>query len=82
VVLGARPEHITIGSERSVSAKLGLVEPTGSETHLTATLDAQEIVCVSRERVRVRPGEDIRLGFDGGPMHYFDPTTGLAIGHA
>jgi multiple sugar transport system ATP-binding protein len=79
VMLGARPEHISIGGEHAIVGKIGVIEPTGSETHLTATFEGVEIVCVSRARVRGRPGEDVPLSFGGGVLHYFDPATGLAI---
>ena len=82
VILGVRPERISIGGPRSVIAKIAVVEPTGSETHLTASLDGQDIVCVSRERVRSRVGENISLSFCEGALQFFDPATGLAIlGH-
>ena len=77
-VYGVRPEHFTIADD-GAEAEIVVVEPTGSETHLTASLDGQDIVCVSRERLRSRAGESVSLSFCEGALQFFDPTTGLAI---
>ena len=79
IVLGIRPEHMRLGGSLGVQAQVVVVEPTGSETHVNATLDGREIVCVFRERFRGRPGETIPLSIQGGPLHFFDARTGLAI---
>src|SRR5690606_35782239 len=44
VVYGIRPEHLSLG-EGGVPAKVEIVEPTGSETQIVATLGGQKIVC-------------------------------------
>jgi multiple sugar transport system ATP-binding protein len=79
VVLGVRPEHMTLGGPLAVPAELVVVEPTGYETQVTAMIDGQEVVCVLRERLNGRPGETIALSFDGGPLHFFDAETGRII---
>jgi|SRR5208337_1594254 len=79
LVLGVRPEHIKLGGPLAVEAQVVVVEPTGSETHVDASLDGIEIVCVFRERFRGRPGETIALSLQDGPLHFFDARTGLAI---
>jgi multiple sugar transport system ATP-binding protein len=79
VALGIRPEHMTLGGPLAVEAKVIVVEPTGSETHLSASLDGKEIICVFRERFRGRPGDTVPLSLRTGPLHFFDARTGLAI---
>lgn len=39
----------------------------------------QDFVCVFRERFGGRPGENIALSLDGGPLHFFDAESGWAI---
>jgi multiple sugar transport system ATP-binding protein len=79
IVLGVRPEHVKVGGSMSIAASILVVEPTGSETHLTANVDGQEFVCVFRERINGHAGEEIRLSVPDGPLHFFDAETGLAI---
>lgn len=78
LVLGVRPEHIIV-AEAGLPAKVKVVEPTGSETHLVAAIGGQEVTAVIKERYSVRPGETIRLSFDRDRMHFFDNETGRRI---
>jgi multiple sugar transport system ATP-binding protein len=79
VTLGVRPEHITVGGAASVNVQVSVIEPTGAETFVNATLSGAEIVCVLKERVSCRPGDTLALSFDAAPLHFFDAETGLAI---
>jgi multiple sugar transport system ATP-binding protein len=79
IVLGVRPEHITLGGSRAISAELVVVEPTGHETQVIARVDGQDLVCVLRDRFGGRPGESVALSLDGGPMHFFEAETGRVI---
>jgi multiple sugar transport system ATP-binding protein len=79
VILGVRPEHVRLGGAMSIPAKILVVEPTGSETHLTAVVDGHEFVCVFRERIKAQAGEEIRLSFSDAQLHLFDAETGRAI---
>src|SRR5262249_24112484 len=78
IVMGVRPEHVSLGGSRAMSAHIMVIEPTGYETQVIAKLAGQEIVCVFRERLSGRPGDSIALTFDG-PLHFFDLQTGQAI---
>ncbi|AJY44952.1 ABC transporter ATP-binding protein [Martelella endophytica] len=78
---GVRPEKLflaeseTDGIEMSVAA----VEPTGSETFIKGRLGKQEISVQLRERVRVSPGDTLRLRYATGDAHLFDATTEAVI---
>ena len=76
---GIRPDDITIGGEGAVPAEVLVVEPTGSETHLTARLAGQEIMIVSKERLTVRPGDQISIGLASDRAHFFDGQTGSRL---
>jgi multiple sugar transport system ATP-binding protein len=72
VVYGFRPEHLHL-DERGFAAKIAVVEPMGSETHVIARLgDGQEIVAALRDRRKFEPGETIRLLPDPDLVHFFD----------
>ena len=77
--IGVRPEHITVGGAASVNAQVSVIEPTGAETFVSATLSGEEIVCVLKERVSCRPGDTLALSFALAPLHFFDAETGAAI---
>ena len=76
-VLGVRPEHLTLGGP--LQARVTVTEPTGSETQVFATLGAQRIVGVFRERVAVAPGETLALSAPPDAIHLFDPATSKRI---
>jgi multiple sugar transport system ATP-binding protein len=75
VVLGIRPEHLTIASE-GIPAEVAVVEPTGSETLVMAQCGTQNVTCVLRERLPVKPGDTIHLNANTDALHLFDPQSG------
>ena len=77
VVYGLRPESMHLGGE--VPFTVGVVEPTGSETHVLGRIGATEVVGVFRERVRAQPGEEIRVRVDPEATHVFDAGSGVRI---
>jgi len=78
IIMGVRPEHVSLGGSRAMPAQIMVIEPTGYETQVIAKFAGQEIVCVFRERLNGRPGDSIALAFEG-PLHFFDAQTGQAI---
>jgi multiple sugar transport system ATP-binding protein len=74
-VYGIRPEHFTIADD-GAEAEIVVVEPTGSETQVFATLGGEEVVAVFRERHTFKPGDKIRLKPDPNLVHLFDEATG------
>jgi multiple sugar transport system ATP-binding protein len=78
IVMGVRPEHVTLGGPLAIPAHVMVVEPTGYETQVIARLAGQDIVCVFRERLNDRPGDSIALTLEG-PLHFFDAQTGHAL---
>ncbi|WP_127145458.1 ABC transporter ATP-binding protein [Pelagibacterium montanilacus] len=79
VTFGIRPEDIVLDPESGTTARISVVEPTGSETHLVAHLADREIVLVARDRLTYRPGDEIRVSFASGRGHFFDPGTGARL---
>ena len=77
-VYGVRPEHFAI-SDDGIPVTVAVVEPTGSETQLVARLGDKPIVATFRDRVRLEPGQTIRLRPDFGKAHLFDPKTGARL---
>jgi multiple sugar transport system ATP-binding protein len=78
IIMGVRPENVSLGGAQAMPAEIMVIEPTGYETQLIAKFAGQDIVCVFRERLSGRPGDSIVLTFES-PLHFFDPQTGVAI---
>jgi multiple sugar transport system ATP-binding protein len=78
IVMGVRPEHVTIGGPLAIPAQIMVVEPTGYETQLVARVAGQDIIGVFRQRLTDRPGDSIALTL-AGPLHFFEAQTGEAL---
>jgi multiple sugar transport system ATP-binding protein len=78
VVYGVRPEHFTIADD-GIDAEVIVVEPTGSETQLSARMAGQDISAIFRERYDFQPGQKIRLKPQLNVVHLFDKETGQRI---
>ena len=78
VVYGIRPEHIEIG-EGGVMARVSVLEPTGSETQIFARIGEDAIDAVVKDRVQVKPGDEIPFRIDPRRAHIFDGKTGARL---
>jgi multiple sugar transport system ATP-binding protein len=78
VIMGVRPESVSLGGPQAMSAQIIVIEPTGYETQVIAKFVGQEMTCVFRERLNGCPGDRIGLTFEG-PLHFFDAQTGAGI---
>ena len=79
VVYGIRPEHLRL-DEAGIPVTVQLVEPTGSETMVTARLGASTLVGAFRERIAARVGDTLRVMPDPALAHLFSKGTGLRLG--
>ncbi|WP_108397530.1 ABC transporter ATP-binding protein [Devosia submarina] len=82
VVLGFRPEHLSIAGPNSVStleAEVIVVEPTGTETLLNVTTAGHAFLALFRARLDVNPGERIMLSIDPLHVHLFSKATGKRL---
>ncbi|HEX5959327.1 MAG TPA: ATP-binding cassette domain-containing protein [Hyphomicrobiaceae bacterium] len=77
-VYGVRPEHFTLADD-GAEATILVVEPTGSEVHVTARLGGADVVAVFRERHPFKPGDTVRLKPDPRVAHLFDAGTGKRL---
>jgi multiple sugar transport system ATP-binding protein len=71
--IGVRPEHFEL-SNGGWPATVSVVEPTGSETQITARMSGQIIRILVRGRTFVRPGEVIHLTVPSDLIHIFDDS--------
>ena len=78
VTWGLRPEHLAL-APAGIAAEVVVIEPTGSETHLVLRAGEQELLAISRDRVSLRPGDQVHLAPDAAQVHLFDGTTGKRL---
>ena len=77
LVYGIRPEGVSLGG--STELKVEVVEPTGSESLVVASLGQTQFTCVFRERVALRPGDILNVSIDRKAAHLFDASTGARL---
>lgn len=78
VIYGIRPEHIDIATD-GLPATVSVLEPTGSETQIFAKLGEDAIDAIVKERLTLRPGEEVRLRIDPRRVHIFDRQSGARL---
>ena len=79
VVLGLRPESLSIGESGPLAGKVEVVEPRGSETIVFVRV-GDGLVCVAADkRSTFKPGDAVSLFFDTAEAHLFDGATGQKL---
>jgi multiple sugar transport system ATP-binding protein len=78
LMYGVRPEHIRMASN-GIPGQVLVVEPTGSETQIVVKLGRDELTCISRERLFLRPRDNVCVAPDPAAVHLFDAATGRRI---
>ncbi len=68
--LGIRPEHLA-PSETGIPVTVQVVEPTGSETQVTADFEGIQVLAVIKGRYYPKPGDKVRLAPDMTAAHFF-----------
>ncbi len=81
VVLGVRPENITVfpKEEPLLTLECLLIEPQGSHNIIVSKLNDKIIKIVVPSEVIVKPGEKFPIAFKKNSLLLFDPQTELRI---
>ena len=84
IVLGVRPEHITL--EAGISGKVDVSELMGSSIHLHVTSMGRDVVMVvstmnmtGAEVAALTNGADVQFNFPGHCCHVFNKETGINL---
>jgi multiple sugar transport system ATP-binding protein len=86
VVVGIRPEDVTIGveppgqSDRGGAAEVLVVEPLGHETLVVLRVGASQVVARAPARSDVSPGQRLPFSINPERVHLFDARTGDRLG--
>jgi len=75
VIMGIRPEDVTIGAEGDVRAEIYVIEPLGREDLVTFHLDGEELRVLTPAPFRGQVGEVMALRLNKEKIHLFDPQT-------
>jgi multiple sugar transport system ATP-binding protein len=76
IKFGLRPDNIVIGGDDAIHAEALVVEPTGAETLITARLGKQEIAISVKDRLQIKPGDQLPISLTPERAHLFDAETG------
>ena len=80
VKYGIRPEHLRpLRDGAGVPARVSVTEPTGPEIHVYADIGDKEVCAISKERLDLAPGSEVRLAPVLDKVHLFDTATGSAL---
>jgi multiple sugar transport system ATP-binding protein len=80
--LGFRPEALTDripDPDTSMEMKVDVVERLGSDQFLYGKVGGDAVTARVDPRLKVEPGDSVKLGLDTRTLHFFDSETELAL---
>ncbi|MFI8740398.1 ABC transporter ATP-binding protein [Stutzerimonas zhaodongensis] len=83
VILGIRPEQISVGTEAdlpSLRAEVQVIEPTGPDTMIFVSLNQTKVCCRLAPDAAPNPGESLTLQFEPDKVLLFDAQSGERLG--
>ena len=80
IVLGIRPENITVEPGAAAQGKVEVIEQMGAEVFLYATAGASHVIARIPELSGVKVGDTIPLRFGMDKVRWFDAASSQAVG--
>lgn len=75
VIMGIRPEDITLAPDGELSGSVYTVEPMGRENLIDVRLGDHSFIVLTDAATNPAPGEQVRLRFNAENVQLFDPQT-------
>jgi ABC-type sugar transport system ATPase subunit len=75
VVMGIRPEDITISDDQGISGSIYGVEPLGRDDLIEVRIGETSVRVLADPELRLKMGENPVLDFDPSNVQFFDPAT-------
>jgi len=75
VILGIRPEDVTLQEDGAVEAEIYVVEPLGRDDLLDCRFGGAAVRVLADPKLHLRIGAHVRLAFDIDKVQFFDPET-------
>lgn len=76
MIVGVRPEHISISDSKGIPAELISADYLGSETMIDARIGGQPVLVRWPGQMRLTEPMTARLSWDGSHVHVFDAASG------
>ncbi|MDP3155765.1 MAG: ABC transporter ATP-binding protein [Archangium sp.] len=78
VLVGLRPEHLTLDARARLQGRVYLVESMGADAWVTVELASTRVIARCEGAVQLRPGDPVGLHFDPQHLRWFDAASGLS----
>lgn len=75
VVLGIRPEDISIVADGDMQGEVFVVEPLGRENLVDVRIDGQSLLLLADTTEEYKHGDKVNLKFNMDKVQFFDPKT-------
>jgi ABC-type sugar transport system ATPase subunit len=75
VIMGIRPEDITISPDGELSGEVYMVEPMGRENLIDVRIGEHSFILLADADTNPRPGEHVSLAFSVENVQFFEPGT-------
>jgi len=75
VIMGIRPEDVTLDEQGDVAGEIYVVEPLGRDDLLVIRIGDVRINLLADPALRLKIGQSVRLRFDTRKAQFFDPQT-------
>ncbi|RLC82096.1 MAG: sugar ABC transporter ATP-binding protein [Chloroflexi bacterium] len=79
VIVGLRPEDISIGPEGEIESEIYMVEPLGRDDIITCKIGEIKVQTVVDSRLGYRIGDKVRISFNMEKVQLYDPQTELSL---
>jgi ABC-type sugar transport system ATPase subunit len=81
LLVGARPEHVQVGSGNPLKATVTLTEPLGRDflVHLDVGPSSIRALVPATQGVRLKVGEEVGVRVEPSQLHLFDAETGRRV---
>ncbi|MBL7065493.1 MAG: ABC transporter ATP-binding protein [Anaerolineae bacterium] len=79
IMLGMRPEDVTLQEDGDVEAEIYVVEPLGRDDLLDCRFGGATVRVLADPKLRTRIGEHVRLAFNMNKAQFFDPQTEMSL---
>ncbi len=80
ILVGIRPESIAPGGDgMALSGTVVMVEPTGAQVQIVASVAGRELVALFNQRVLPAPGDALTMRVDPQAVHLFDEASGRRL---
>ncbi|MES2949567.1 MAG: ABC transporter ATP-binding protein [Pseudomonadota bacterium] len=79
VLMGVRPEHVSLVDDAPWRGEVSVVEPTGADTYVVVKTGAGDVTVRVSAQARVKAGDSVGLQVAADHVSWFDTGTGVRI---